>query len=106
MPRARPPALRLVNVALGAWLFTSAFLWPHTAAAFANTWMVGAMLTVADLSAYRSPSNRVAQMICGTLAVWLVLSTLVIAPRTELINGPGVTPAWRTRRLLGPCRFQ
>jgi hypothetical protein len=72
--------LRAVNAAIGVWLFVSAFLWPHGDAAFANTMIVGALLAAFGLFAHK-PLPR---LMCGSLAAWLVLSTLAILPRMDL----------------------
>jgi hypothetical protein len=72
--------VRIINAMLGGWLFVSAFLWPHSPASFTNTWVVGALLAFSSLFAFRTA----ARLACATLAIWLVLSTFAIAPRTPL----------------------
>jgi hypothetical protein len=72
--------VRIINAVLGGWLFVSAFLWPHNPPSFTNTWVVGALLAFSSLFAFRTA----ARLACATLAIWLVLSTFVIAPRTPL----------------------
>jgi hypothetical protein len=70
---------RVVNIALGAWLFLSTFLWPHTNAQATNSWLCGALIIV--LSAV---SNRYANARYGTaaVAVWLFISVWALATRT------------------------
>jgi hypothetical protein len=76
----RSSRVRIINAVLGGWLFVSAFLWPHNPASFTNTWVTGALLAFSSLFAFRTA----ARLACATLAIWLVLSTFVIAPRTPL----------------------
>jgi hypothetical protein len=70
-----------IDVVLGSWLFISAFLWQHGAGSFNNTWMSGALLGVAGLFAPKSP---LARSICGVVALWLVVSTLLMAGQSPL----------------------
>ena len=71
----------LFNAVLGAWLFLSAFLWPHSEPSFLNTWVVGALLTVSGALAVRVPKARA---FCGALALWLVVSAFFIPKLTEV----------------------
>lgn len=64
-----------IAIALGAWLFASAFLWPHGAAPAANTWIVGLLIAIASVLALRMPWMR---WVDTALAIWLFLSTLAI----------------------------
>ena len=66
---------RWLNLLAGVWLFISAFVWPHTAAAQANTWIVGALIAIASIWAMFAPSVRIVNTI---LAIWLFFSTLFI----------------------------
>jgi hypothetical protein len=66
---------RMVNVVLGAWLFISAFLWPHTEASFANTWVVGALTVAFALWAMKAPSAR---YLNTALSMWLFFSTFAM----------------------------
>ena len=70
-----PNAPRYLNAALGAWLFISAFVWPHAAPELANAWVVGILMFSAALIAIGSPPVR---FVNTALAVWLFLSTLAI----------------------------
>ena len=74
-----------IPIALGAWLFVSAFLWPHGTASAANTWIVGLLIAIAGLFALRMPWMR---WIDTALAIWLFLSTLALpgATRATLWN--------------------
>lgn len=49
---------RLVNAALGVWLFISAFAWPHTMAQQTNAWILGVLTVVFSLGATRVPEMR------------------------------------------------
>jgi hypothetical protein len=66
---------RVANLILGAWLFLSAFLWRHTPAARANTWIVGVLIIVFAVLSGARPQARYANTV---LAVWLFLSSLSI----------------------------
>ncbi len=67
---------RWIPIALGAWLFISAFLWPHGTGAAINSWIIGLLIVIASLIALRMPWMR---WVVTALAVWLFLSTLAIA---------------------------
>ena len=69
-----------ITIALGTWLFISAFLWPHGAASAANTWIVGLLIAVASLVALRMAWMR---WVVTALAIWLFLSTLAMASATR-----------------------
>jgi hypothetical protein len=62
---------RIVNVVLGAWLFISAFLWPHTAAQRTNSWVCGVLCIVFALVATTAPWARYLNTV---LAIWLFIS--------------------------------
>jgi hypothetical protein len=83
-PRAAPTQpdhwLGWIPIALGAWLFISAFLWPHGTASAANTWIVGLLIAIAGLIALRMPWMR---WVDTGLAIWLFLSTLAISHTTR-----------------------
>ncbi|MGE5186646.1 MAG: SPW repeat protein [Acidobacteriota bacterium] len=63
---------RWINILAGAWLFISAFVWPHTLSAQANTWIVGALMFIVAIAALFQPPVRWANT---ALAVWLFVST-------------------------------
>jgi len=60
-----------INIALGLWLFVSAFLWPHTQEQGVNTWIVGALAVVFAAASLRYPAAR---YVNAVLAVWLFIS--------------------------------
>jgi hypothetical protein len=64
-------AARGINAALGAWLFISAFVWPHTSAQFWNTVIVGLIVAAVALGAFRMVQLRFVNAIAG---VWLFFS--------------------------------
>jgi hypothetical protein len=66
---------RISMLVLGAWLFISAFLWPHTEAQRTNAWVVGALVVAASLVSARLPQARYANTV---LSVWLFLSVWVL----------------------------
>lgn len=69
-----------IPIALGAWLFISAFLWPHGTASATNTWIVGLLIVIASLVALSMPWLR---WVDTALAIWLFLSTLAMADATR-----------------------
>jgi hypothetical protein len=76
-PAMRPfgssPRVRLVNAALGAWLFVSAFLWPHVGAIAFSTWLTGLLVAASALMAIWAPAAR---WLTTILAVWLLLTAV------------------------------
>jgi hypothetical protein len=76
---------RVIEVALGVWLGTSAFLWPHGLPQFLNATVIGVMIAVdAGLALAGHERGRFGNR---ALAVWLFLSNLIL-PGTIL------TTAW------------
>jgi hypothetical protein len=71
---------RYFSVALGLWLFVSAFLWRHSPAQFTNSLIVGFVSVVAALIALRVPAVRFINTAAG---VWLVLGAYSL-PRVTL----------------------
>ena len=49
---------RIVNIALGAWLFVSSFLWLHTTAELANCALVGAAIVVVGAIGMKTQALR------------------------------------------------
>jgi hypothetical protein len=74
IPASRSLA-RAISIALGVWLFISAFVWAHSAAAQANTWVVGVLIVIIAVWSLFVPSARFANSL---LALWLFFSTIVI----------------------------
>lgn len=68
-------AARGINIALGIWLFISAFLWRHSQGQFTNTWVVGALCVLFALLAIWAPVVRYLNTI---LAIWLFVSAWAI----------------------------
>ncbi len=66
---------RGINIVLGAWLFISAFVWPHSAAARTNTWICGLLAVAFAVWALWAPATR---WLTTALAIWLFISTLSI----------------------------
>ncbi len=71
---------RIINLILGAWLFVSAFLWPHSAAQMSNTWILGALVVAFSLISMKVPEVRYLNSI---IAVWLFISVWAL-PTYEL----------------------
>jgi hypothetical protein len=63
---------RYANLALGAWLTTSAFLWPHSPSQFSNSWSVGSLCFVVAALARLTPPLRYGNTALGS---WVVVST-------------------------------
>jgi hypothetical protein len=77
IPVERKPTVRMtqpgiINAILGAWLFISAFAWPHTMAQMTNTWIVGVLCVICALISMAVPPVR---YLVTALAVWLFIST-------------------------------
>ncbi len=70
---------RWLNVALGAWLFISAFVWRHGAAQFQNSWIMGIIMVGLALLAGGYPWAR---FLNAGAAVYLFFSTLLL-PRVN-----------------------
>ncbi len=63
---------RWLNIALGVWLFISAWVWPHTTSSATNTWIVGLLIVAAGIIAMYVPWFR---WVNTALAIWLFFST-------------------------------
>ena len=73
-------SFRWVNVALGAWLFVSAFLWPHSTAQFNNSWLVGIAAAVVAAIAMRVDAARYLNL---ALAAWLFIAAFALPVSSE-----------------------
>lgn len=73
--RTQMTAARGVNIALGIWLFISAFLWPHSQGQFTNTWIVGVLCVLFAVISMWMPAARYLNTI---LAIWLFVSAWAI----------------------------
>jgi hypothetical protein len=82
-------ALRGFNVAIGAWLFASAFLWEHAPDQKTNTWVCGVLTVVFALLAMVAPPAR---WLNAVVAVWLALSVWVL-PHADLATQTNNTVA-------------
>jgi hypothetical protein len=74
-------AARYVTLALGVWLFASAFVWHHSAIQFTNAWVYGIIAVAAALVSLSVPVIRYVNTAVG---VWLIISSFVL---------PHVSPA-------------
>jgi hypothetical protein len=68
---------RTLNVILGAWLFISAFAWPHTRWQFVSTSIPGVFVVVFALAACVVPRVR---FLNTTLAAYLFVSAWFYSP--------------------------
>ena len=66
---------RGINIALGVWLFISAFLWLHTDSQFTNTWLVG--LGIAGVAAVGLGAPQI-RWLNALLAAWLIVSVFAL----------------------------
>ncbi len=66
---------RVINIALGVWLFISAFIWPHTDAQQTNTWLMGVLCVLFAAVAMRWDQAR---YLNTALAVWLFISAFIL----------------------------
>ena len=73
MERGSSP--RWWNIAVGVWLFLSAFIWVHSYAQFTNTWIVGLVCVVLAAVAMQVEQIR---YLTAALAIWLFISSWVL----------------------------
>jgi hypothetical protein len=66
---------RYVTIALGLWLFISAFVWPHSSAQMTNTWIMGVIAVIAGIVSIGAPSWRYINTAVGA---WLIISSLAL----------------------------
>jgi hypothetical protein len=66
---------RWISLAVGIWVFISAFVWPHTAGEQTNTWILGVLIVIGSLAAMQMPNVRYLNTL---FAIWLFFATLVI----------------------------
>jgi hypothetical protein len=66
---------RVVNVVLGAWLFVSAFAWPHGTVQLTNAWVCGLVVMGAALIAMRVEELRLVET---AVAAWLFVSAFAL----------------------------
>jgi hypothetical protein len=62
---------RYLNIALGVWLFISAFVWHHSHAQFTNSWIMGIIVTAVALISLSVPTFRYVNTLAGA---WLIIS--------------------------------
>lgn len=68
--------IRLSCIAVGAWLFASAFVWPHSMPQFNNAWVSGLLVIVfATLAMAAFDWGR---YLNAVIAVWLFVSSFVL----------------------------
>ena len=80
-PRPLGPgaAARVVNVVLGAWLFASAFLWPHLGSDGFNTWVTALAVLTCAVMAFWAPAFRWGSAFA---AVWLAVMAVTLGHAT------------------------
>lgn len=71
---------RILMVAVGVWLFLSAFAWGHTPNEFTNTWLCGVLAAAIGLASLASPPVRYFNT---ALAIWLFASAFFVSSSGE-----------------------
>jgi hypothetical protein len=66
---------------VGAWLFASAFLWPHGFAQLHNAWLVGALVMACAAAALTGYER--ARQVTAALSIWLFVSNLILPTGLE-----------------------
>jgi hypothetical protein len=72
---------RWLSLALGIWLFISAFAWPHNPVSRANTWILGVIIAVVAAIAQARP---VVRWVNTAASVWLFIATLAVTHATYM----------------------
>jgi hypothetical protein len=70
-----PQLARWMSIALGAWLFVSAFAWTHTTAQFHNAWVTGLVIVGVSSAALMIPRVR---YVNTAIAIWLFVSPFAL----------------------------
>lgn len=60
---------RYLNVALGAWMFVSAFAWPHSRDACAAAWISGALISMNAFGAIWASPARFFNVVLGGISL-------------------------------------
>ena len=96
------PRARYTNMALGLWLFVSAFAWPHTASTRLNTCMVGLFVAIA---ATMAAGVSVFRQLTSVLALWLLFTTLMVYPASPITFWSNIlTLGWELARSGSPAK--
>ncbi|MBC7170852.1 MAG: hypothetical protein H5U40_00405 [Polyangiaceae bacterium] len=83
-PHPRDPrslGARLIGFVAGAWLFASAFLWPHTEAQRGNCFIVGLVIATIAVLGDHAPQMR---FVHAVAAVWLFVSSFALTTLMHL----------------------
>jgi len=89
MKPSRAPGI--ANAVLGAWLFASAFVWPHTSNQMTNTCAIGALSVAGALVGTQYSTIRYVNSI---LALWLLVSSWAGQVATEVTTWNGTLVAF------------
>jgi hypothetical protein len=73
-PSFRNAAVRLMNFILGAWLYVSVFIWPHTPAQAVNVALTGIFIALTALAAWSVGPEPRLRFINAALGLWLLTS--------------------------------
>lgn len=69
-------AVKWAELVLGAWLFASAFLLPHSGQSFGNTWVVGLMTVVVAVISFFGSHKLLRPN--AVFSAWLLVSTMLV----------------------------
>ncbi len=75
MSRDSGSVARIVSIALGVWLFISAFLWPHSPELMHDSWICGVLAVIFAAVALRLPRAR---HLSTLLAVWVFITAFAL----------------------------
>lgn len=81
------PWARCGNLALGIWLQTSVFLWPHSDPTRVSAWLPGLMISIIALLSMGAPPMR---WLNAFVSLWLILWTVATASAEPLTYFSGV----------------
>lgn len=68
----------VLEYVLAIWLFTSAFVLPHSGVTAMNSIIIAALVAAISAFAYLDPKRSGVRYIISALAVWLMVSGLVL----------------------------
>jgi hypothetical protein len=74
------------SLALGLWLFVSAFLWPHSSFAFAASWIMGGCIAMTAFAAIWASPARYFNVLLGAMSLGWQLTAASKEPLT-LVHG-------------------
>jgi hypothetical protein len=76
-------AARVASIGLGAWLFLSAFAWPHTPVQMVNAALVGLFITLTAMAAWTTGPPLRLRLFNAVLGLWLLVTAAAFPPATH-----------------------